>query len=385
MSDLTMAADPDLDAALGTVWDDGQDADDGAPPEKTPPAAKPGELTTDAEADEAAEQRAADEGQDAKKAAKAAPERDETGKFKGKDTKADGAKDAQPEAAKKPDDGGEPAKPAIDPPKSWSAKDKAAWARLAPEAQEIILRREAEVSRGFQERAEHLKRLEPVQRLLESRQRQFELDGMTGEQAVRQLFQLSDMAAKDPAGFIRWFAQQRGINPAQFFSHAGGQPGGQQQQPGARQPDPQLVQAMREIQGLKQHLVTQQQTDQQRRVQQQVETIQRWAADPENPKPHFAVLEGIMTQLFNAKLASTLDEAYEKAISLHPEVSQLVKAERAAEAERRRKAEAGDAARRARSAATPIRSGGGYSDGRVKADDLPLDDQLNQVWDRMAG
>lgn len=65
--------------------------------------------------------------------------------------------DMYPEDAPRPDgeegeqtteDGeGEPDEPAIDPPHSWKAEDKAKWGELPRDAQEIIARRETEVAR----------------------------------------------------------------------------------------------------------------------------------------------------------------------------------------------------------------------------------------------
>jgi hypothetical protein len=52
---------------------------------------------------------------------------------------------------------GEPEEPAIDPPHSWKAEDKAKWSALPREAQEIIARRETEVARMITAKSEEAK------------------------------------------------------------------------------------------------------------------------------------------------------------------------------------------------------------------------------------
>lgn len=56
-----------------------------------------------------------------------------------------------------PDEEGEPDQPAIDPPHSWTAEDKAKWGGLPREAQEIIARRETEVARAITAKSEEAK------------------------------------------------------------------------------------------------------------------------------------------------------------------------------------------------------------------------------------
>lgn len=56
-----------------------------------------------------------------------------------------------------PDEEGEPEAPAIDPPHSWKAEDKAKWDDLPREAQEIIARRETEVARAITAKSEEAK------------------------------------------------------------------------------------------------------------------------------------------------------------------------------------------------------------------------------------
>ena len=74
----------------------------------------------------------------------------------------DGDEEEQP-APSEDDEGAEPAdepeeepSPAIDPPASWNAKDRAEWQKLTPEAQAIVARREGERDRYIQQRTTQL-------------------------------------------------------------------------------------------------------------------------------------------------------------------------------------------------------------------------------------
>lgn len=69
----------------------------------------------------------------------------------------------QPAPSEDDDEGIEPAEepeedaqPAIDPPTSWNAKDRAEWQKLTPEAQAIVARRESERDRYIQQRTQQM-------------------------------------------------------------------------------------------------------------------------------------------------------------------------------------------------------------------------------------
>lgn len=71
----------------------------------------------------------------------------------------------------------EPATPAIEPPSSWSAEDKAVFATLPPEAQQIVARRESErdkaISQRMQESADLRKAAEADRTAFEGRLTQY--------------------------------------------------------------------------------------------------------------------------------------------------------------------------------------------------------------------
>lgn len=61
-------------------------------------------------------------------------------------------------------------------------------------------------------RAGLLQSLEPLEHLIAPRREAWRMNGWTEDQAIGQLFALSDYATRDPAGFISYFANQSGID-----------------------------------------------------------------------------------------------------------------------------------------------------------------------------
>src|SRR3990167_1023188 len=56
-----------------------------------------------------------------------------------------------------------------------------------------------------------------IEEILAPRREALARDGLTEAGYIRQLTALSDFAGRDPAGFVRWFLQQRGIHPAELY------------------------------------------------------------------------------------------------------------------------------------------------------------------------
>jgi hypothetical protein len=80
---------------------------------------------------------------------------------------------------------------------------------LPPELQQYVAR----TTQALNERATRYNEFDALeQHVLGPRRAAFAQDGLSAPQAVAELFKLSDFAAADPAQFITWFAQQRGID-----------------------------------------------------------------------------------------------------------------------------------------------------------------------------
>ena len=141
------------------------------------------------------------------------------------------------------------------------------------------------------------------------------------EQAVQNLFAMSDMATKNPPGFILWFAQQRGINLAQMVGQTSQQQEGQQVQPNpAQQPDP-IMQKVSQLETMIQGLLQQTQHASQAPI---LSEIDRFAADPAHPYWN-DVQDDIKTLLQGGRVqggspSEKLQNAYDMAVWAHPEI-----------------------------------------------------------------
>lgn len=108
-----------------------------------------------------------------------------------------------------------PAPKVINAPSSWSAEDKAEFAKLPTTIQERFARRATEseraISQKMQELGEHeryLSNLAEVAQTLEPYREQLDLDGISPAQAINQFFALQKLLDKDPEAGIREIARR---------------------------------------------------------------------------------------------------------------------------------------------------------------------------------
>ncbi|HEX6963276.1 MAG TPA: hypothetical protein VF175_15520, partial [Lacipirellula sp.] len=169
------------------------------------------------------------------------------------------------------------ASPSPGAPLSWSAESKAAWSSLPPAIQQEVLKREAEIQKGLDERAAKLRSYEPVEQVLAPRRQQLVAQYGSEAAALNELFMLSDFAARDPGGFIAWFAQQRGVNLGQPA------PSGEQADPN----DP-IAALNRQVEDLRNQLALE-------RRSQLVSQVERFKAS--GKAPHFEAVRQDMARI----------------------------------------------------------------------------------------
>lgn len=245
--------------------------------------------------------------------------RDETGKFKAKDAieapKADAA--VTTEAPKPADVAAQKAEtvPDIAPPLNWKGAGKVDWKRLPKAIQQEITQ---DYTRSTETQAK-LQKLETV--IGGERGQQLSATYGSVEQGLQNLFAISDMATKNPQGFLLWFAQQRGVNLAQMVGQASQQQEGQQQQPNpAQQADP-IAQRLSQLETMIQGFAQQTQQASQAPV---LSEIDRFASDPAHPYWNDvqddikALLQGGRVQ--GSSPTEKLQNAYDMAVWAHPEI-----------------------------------------------------------------
>lgn len=135
---------------------------------------------------------------------KAGQPRDEHGKF----------------AAKVSDDQtSQPA--AVEPPKAKRPRPSMIpaeldWDGLPETWQEYHERREREIAKGFEARAQKIKQYEPIDQALEPYRARLRAEYGSEAAAIAHLMNLSEFARTNPQEFINQFAQARGIPPVQL-------------------------------------------------------------------------------------------------------------------------------------------------------------------------
>jgi hypothetical protein len=216
----------------------------------------------------------------------------------------------------------------IQPPASWSAPAKAAFNALPPIVQQEIAKREADVNRGFEDRAAQLKRFEPLEQILQPRRDALAARGVSEVDFVKTLFAASDWIDRDPVGALRELMRQKGVT----LQHLGVQAPGQQ--PQAAQLSPEVRTLAQQVNQLQTQLSQRDQAERSQRQNAVLTEIQTFASDPANL--YFANVRDDMIALLQSGRASDLKDAYDKAVWANPETRTLLQADAAKKAEAER-------------------------------------------------
>lgn len=252
--------------------------------------------------------------------------------------------EGQPEQTEDTDQGeSEEAKPAdeaqpLEPHSRWSAEEKERFAALPREAQEFVLKRESDVNtlltQKTQEIADVKRGFDSLQGIYAQYRHNYASDAdftqaISGR--VAQLEQLSSQAERDPVGFIKYLAEQRGIDLQQQFGGEG------------EYTDPDIAALKSEITQLKQLVSHQQQQAQQSELNKNQSLVQSFKQNTQE-YPHFETLESQIAALIpaiksanpGASNESVIKEAYEKATWADPVVREklLIEQKKTEEAKR---------------------------------------------------
>lgn len=296
------------------------------------------------------------------------------------DTQEEESEEATDEAESEEED----QEPAVEPPQHWATQDKEMFANVPREAQDFLLRRhkemEADYTRKTQEVAETRKKWESVNSVLTPYRDVFARQGLDEAGAVRFLVGWKQYMDQDPRSAIMQLARDYGVDLAQ-----------QEEQGYA---DPAVAPLYQEINQLKAREAQRVQLAQQAETNALVEKVNafRDAKDAAgNPAhPHFETVKADMAALIQGGKAMGLDDAYEMAIRLNPNIyDEQLKARILQEQKQRAedaKKKADDDKRKkvatAKKAATGVRSGS----ASVKRDaPASLRDELASQFDKAMG
>ena len=250
--------------------------------------------------------------------------RDEAGRFTKPQEQAKTALEAKPQAAAGPVEG-----QTISPPASWSAAAKADFKALAPHIQQEVLKRERDIETGkaqWDQKGERLNRLDAV---LGPRRERFQLAGLDEVQAITALLAAQDILDKDPYGGIATLAQRYGVDLRRLVQ---GVPQGQAAPQQAQPMDPQYQQLASQVQSLQATLAQRSQDEARQTAQQYVSEVDAFRSDPKNM--YFENVKDDMVALLQSNRATTLQDAYDKAIWANPETrTHVARAQQEAEAQ----------------------------------------------------
>lgn len=230
-----------------------------------------------------------------------------------------------------------------------------------------VLRREKEVAQGFDAKANEIKQARAAVEALEpviGPHRQSLMQAGTVEQGIKNLLDTSAYAAKDPVGFIEWFASQKGIDL-----------GNMQQQPMGDQ-NPEVAQLKQFVQGLQSEIAELKGHTTQQQTRTVVSEIQAFAdekdASGQSLRPHFETVRPEISKLIpliqadnpNWSVRQVMDAAYTKAIRLNDDVFSKVQSEKAEKDRLAR--EATDRAQKAKLAQKSLTGGSPVGDSQQK-------------------
>lgn len=265
------------------------------------------------------------------------------------------------------------------PPVSWKPAAKEAWTKLPPEARAEISRREREMSQFISQNDHHKRFTESFAKIVQPYSHLIQAQGSTPLQAVRNVF--STMAAlttgnrEQKARVIAEIISNYDIDIPildKVLSGEAGQP--TQQRQGTM--DPSVLQALQPMYAFMDEIKSARQANEERKRQEAEAAIQQHES-----LPYFDDLREDMADIMEVAakrgIELSLEQAYERAVALNPEISKIVQQKKAIE---EAKKNGGTRMARARRAASTISGApAGSPDG--KSTPKSRREQIEAAWD----
>ena len=278
----------------------------------------------------------------------------------------------------------------IKPPDRFTAEQKEEFATLDPAVQRILSTRNRELESSYTKRmmeiAQERQRFSGIEEALAPHRQSWAGTGWDDATALQNIMGYWQHASQDPMGFIARFAQERGIDLASQFAPSAdeimqylnsqqqfdedGNPVPMGQAPGIH-PDiqrrletyeqriAQTDQRYAQMQQYVNHMISQQQTAAQSAAQQELSSFINETDESGNLKhEHYEELKPSMIQLMEAGMASSLTEAYDKALWASPQTRNKVLETQQVMQRRESERRAQEEAQRAREASMSVTSSG---------------------------
>ena len=234
----------------------------------------------------------------------------------------------------------EPAARAVTAPQAWSAAAKARWAELPPELQQEIARREGDFTRGIEQKVLEARRhYAPLEQVIGPRREAWARQFGSPERGLQTLVEISEQAGRDPEGFVRWFAQNSGLDLSRLAQGvANGAPadtasGGAKP---ADQGDPRVALLAQQVGQLQEYLAGEQQARQVENLSSLASVVDAFRADPKHE--HFdavapdvlALIPVVRQAMPQASAPELLKAAYERTIWGDPGIRERLLAKQTA-------------------------------------------------------
>lgn len=308
------------------------------------------------------------------------PERDATGKFASREAKVEGeatpAPEGTAEAEVKPVEAPAPVT-AIEPPRSWTAEQKAIWSKIPPEAQPLIAQRETELHEVKTATGRLAAEYKPIRDAFGQHADYLTQIGAQPAQWLNSALQISRaLDSGNAAGVIKHLADQYGVDLGEIYD------------PLAPPPNQEILELKRELAALKGYQQTEQQTRAADQEAAQVSEFQKFVNEFKAKYPDASEIEDdIAAEIQTVRLtepnldhAATLEKAYERAAWANPAMrAKRVNAELAGKLkaqEEARIAAAKEAATKAKAAAS-VNVNGSPSSSESEDD---IDANLRAIW-----
>jgi len=259
------------------------------------------------------------------------------------------------------------------PPKHWSSDEKEQFKALPEEAQKILLERDKQFQKGYQERVQGIS---DIEKALEPYKQNLALMGASEADAIRTLFAAHARLMQDPANGILGLAQQFGV-----MDHLR-----EQFAPDTDDDftDPEIKALRQQVQTLQSQLgnfQTQTQSQQQEQLLSQIDSFKNQTDDSgQLVHPYFDQVRTQMATL--VQQGKSLDEAYNEAVWMVPEFREshlkTVQSKKQSESEV-------DKARRVKKAKQAAKANKTSSKSKAEEDaKLTVRDELRAAWNQFS-
>ncbi len=217
---------------------------------------------------------------------------------------------------------------ALAPPNGWPADAKAKWHELPPEIMAAVQKREQDVAKFTSKSDDERSFGRDVYRAVQPYMAQIQAEGATPVMAIQSLlntaYVLRTGSPEQKRQVLMQAAQQYGVDLGAKLG---------------TQPAATGLETVQQRLDRLEYERSQERAHAEQRLQAEVQTeIQAFAADPKNQ--HYEAVKGHMAALIREGLAKDLQDAYDQSVHARPDIRATLEAQRRAEEEQKRRADA---------------------------------------------